>query len=212
MVLETLLPLCMVVVRKIQSCVSEVGMHQRATSPYLGVLFVVAMMFLLGSASAVLPTSDDGQRAHAWAPTEMTNIQEMEYLSSFAIDVAISGDLAVVGANTADNQLGDVNLFLRQDGQFTYKNSLRSVFDIPAFPVNNACRFLGTAIAMTPTALVTVCGIDYGDNIEAASDRLYMFAMDEEGFDTSVSPEMIYAPQELRAINSSLQVTMSLSQ
>jgi hypothetical protein len=141
----------------------------------------------------------------------MTNVKEIEYLSSFAIDVAISGDVAVVGANTADSEYGDVNPFLRQDGQFVYKHSLRSVFDLPKFPINNACRFLGTSLALTSTALVAVCGLDHGEKAKIASDRLYIFAMNEEGFDTSVSPEMIYAPRELRSINSSLEVSMPVS-
>ena len=138
-------------------------MHRRATS-YLGLLLLAAMPFLLGSASADT-TSDVGQRAHAWSPTAMVNFEETEYLSSFAIDVAISGNVAVVGANTAENQYGDVNLFQRGHGQFVYKHSLRSVFDLPKIAVDEACRFLGTTLALTSTALVAVCGLDYGDRI-----------------------------------------------
>jgi len=58
----------------------------------------------------------DDYQNHAWAPTEMINFGEIEFLSPFANKVAISPRFAAVATTTASNQEGNVYFYQLQDG------------------------------------------------------------------------------------------------
>jgi hypothetical protein len=139
----------------------------------------------------------------------MIIFEEVEFLSSFANDVALSPFFAAVAARTDSNQEGNVYLYQLQGGQYAPAEVLRDVFDIPTTPPHQACRNLGSALALSSTALVAACGRNTnsgGTSVELrdlSSDHLYVFSMNEGGFDKSVPPELITAPSALTVPSSS---------